>query len=173
MPPARARVPARVARLAARLLAVLALAATMAACASLRPRSGTLCRALADFADATPVGAKRTVAWTAGWANPQDKSGLSFLKDCRHDGDEAGRKLCAYLVEHTSGERLDITFHQAVKCLAGENASTRRPIAYRRLEASVEGALPSTREDVLIGLDFAWDGSRAPVFEISATSVAP
>ena len=154
----------------------MVLASALAACASQRAEPDTLCEALLDYANAAgPV--PRSVAFTTDWAlrpDPSDPESLVFgTKTCKRGDNDAGRDLCAYLMEHTSTEFASINYMRVLRCMGVHVASSWRandPLPPRftssrvmgvRLKASLTATLDREREMPLLEISVK-SGSKLP-----------
>jgi hypothetical protein len=91
-------------------------------CASIGEEPDDMCAEIAAFANASGDRTKRSVRLATDWGGvytpKQDPDEFVMAaKDCAHDGYEAGKALCAYLLKNTSTEFPGINHRRALACI--------------------------------------------------------
>jgi hypothetical protein len=98
-------------------VAVLSIA-LLSGCASLSPRQDQLCSEVATFANSVDDNDAHTAELLTDWGGVfSPERDVLFEKSCQHDQDAASKRLCDYLVEHTSTEFATVNFRRARSCL--------------------------------------------------------
>jgi len=132
-------------------------------CSTLAGQKDDLCGEMARFANATQVGAERSVELRTDWSN--------FSKSCEHDGYEPGKAFCQWLMSNTSTEFAHINIARALSCLdpSANYASTGRA-SPRYLTGNVESYYAKhADENVRIEVEYA-DGieGQRPILKVTA-----
>jgi len=88
-----------------------------ASCATPLSDADGMCPAIARFANASPVGASRTVSLTIDWGGVFSSSDVMFEKSCLRGSDRAEKALCSYPLENTSTEFAAVNYRRALSCI--------------------------------------------------------
>jgi hypothetical protein len=124
-------------------------------CASLgRPRDA-LCSEMLRFADSLTEKETRRVALCVSWGpGCTEATEVLMSKSCEHGGNEAGRRFCSYLINHTSAEFPNVNFSSALACLGHKVYRPERyyDIQWGNAEVTTE-AMPGLAEGVSITIE--------------------
>jgi hypothetical protein len=146
-----------------RRLTVIALASSIAGCASLREGPDQICKELARFANATPAGQVRSVELVNDWGSrfAENKSSI-FTKDCSHNGYPPGVAFCDYLMSNTSTEFSSINYARVSACLwpGTRGGPYDTDIDYLSIKASSTEAI-GVNPDVRVGVEFSTGSDKA------------
>src|SRR5688572_2539059 len=104
------------------LLSLAAVTVSLIGCASISEAPDDMCAEIATFANASVDGTERSVRLATDWgglytAKEDQDEVVTAAQNCAHDGYEAGKALCAYLLRNTSMEFPGINHRRALACI--------------------------------------------------------
>ena len=153
-----------------RAMAVVSLV-LLSGCASLLPQRDPLCAEIAVFANSIDDDAVHSVELLTDWGGVfSQEPDVFFEKSCQHDQAASSKRLCDYLVNHTSTEFATINFRRALSCLSRSQSYIGPPDArVEYLKGAISSYSVRGAPHSLVTIEFSTGSDdRPPSLKISA-----
>jgi hypothetical protein len=151
-------------------LAVVSLV-LLSGCGSLLPRRDPLCSEIAVFANSIDDDAVHSVELLTDWGGVFSQvPNVFYEKSCQHDQATSSKRLCDYLVNHTSTEFATVNFRRALSCLSRSQSYIGPPDAQvEYLKGAVSSFSVRGAPHSLVTVEFSTGSDdRPPSLKISA-----
>lgn len=157
----------------ARLVLSLAATCALAGCSAMLERPDGMCRAIADFANASTPNSDHEVTLQTDWGGSiLGKDGEIAVKHCQHDGYAPGKKLCDYLLENASTEFGTNNFLRAFACVSKTNRIHTENLRVEKLDAELwSSSARYVNQNVDVGIMYdegCYQCKTAPSLKIAA-----